>query len=120
VQLFGSVMAELTEYGERLIEAVAKDPFNVVLAEIQALNERKRADYTNGRDPWQNFKDSAAQVGQAPGLAAELLIGVKQARLKQLLFTGREANNESVRDSLLDRAVYSVIALAMHDEGLYS
>lgn len=112
-------MAELTDYGRALIDEATTDPFNVVLAEIQALNERKRADYTNGQDPWQNFKDSATQVGAAPGLSVEVLIGTKQARLKQLLFTGREVNNESVRDSLLDRAVYSVIALAMYDEGHY-
>lgn len=102
------------------IKAAPRDPFAAVIEEIRALHARKQADYTDGEDQFQNFKDSAAQVGKAPGLSVEVLIGVKQARLKQLLFTGREVSNESVRDSLLDRAVYSCIALAMYDEGHYS
>lgn len=96
-----------------------KEPIDRVLAEMLAINKRKRADYATDEDPWSNFKAAAGQVNQAPGFAVEVLIGVKQARLKELLFSGREARNESVRDTLLDRAVYSVIALAMYDEELY-
>jgi len=96
-----------------------QDPFDRVVEEIIGLNRRKRADYTGNQDPWENFKDSSRQVGQAPGLSVEVLIGTKQSRLRQLLQPGREPNNESIRDTFLDRAVYAIIALAMYDEGLY-
>lgn len=98
---------------------MSADPFDAVLEEIQALNKRKRADYATGQDPWSNFKDSGRQVNQPAGTAVEVLIATKQSRLRQLLGTGREPQNEGTRDSLLDRAVYSIIALAMYDEGLY-
>lgn len=99
---------------------VAGDPFDRVLDEMRALNLRKRSDYAGDESPFQNFMDSAHQVGQAPGVSVEVLIGTKQARLRHLLFTGRDLKNESIRDSLIDRAVYSVIALAMFDAGLYT
>lgn len=95
------------------------DPFDVVLDEIRELNQRKRNDYATNQDPFSNFKDSSHQVGVTPGVSVEVLIATKQSRLRQLLGSGREAANESVRDTLLDRAVYSIIALAMYDQGLY-
>jgi hypothetical protein len=96
------------------------DPFDRAVEEIINLNRSKRSDYAGASaSPWQNFIDSAHQTGDVPGKSTEILIATKQARLRQLLFTGREVQNEAVRDSLLDRAVYSIIALAMYDEGLY-
>jgi hypothetical protein len=85
------------------------------------LKERaKRHDYAGDSDPWQNFYDSAQQVNGTAGQSVETLIATKQARLRQLLFTGRSPKNESVRDTILDRAVYSVIALSIFDRGDYS
>lgn len=95
------------------------DPFDEVLAEVSVINRKKRADYATDENPWSNFKAGGDQVGQPAGVAVEVLIAIKQARLRELLFSGRVVNNESVRDTLLDRATYSLIALAMFDEGLY-
>lgn len=95
------------------------DPFVAACQEVLELNFRKRKDYTHSTDPWENFRDSARQVNSAPGFSVETMIATKQSRLRQLLQPGREPANESVRDSLLDRCVYSLIALAMYDEGLY-
>jgi hypothetical protein len=105
---------------EPAIKPPVLDPFDKVVAEVLALNRRKRADYTDNKDPWANFRDSSRQVSARPGTSVEVLIATKQSRLRQLLQKGREANNESVRDTLLDRAVYSLISLAMYDEGLYA
>jgi hypothetical protein len=96
------------------------DPFDKVLSEIQDINRKKRADYAADSDIFSNFKDVGHQLGATAGTAVEAHIATKQSRLRQLLQPGREPKNESVRDTLLDRAVYSVIALALHDEGLYS
>src|SRR3954452_5515233 len=96
------------------------DNFDEILDTMRELHARKAADYTNGLDPFSNFKHSAEQVGITPGLACEVLIATKQARLKELLGSvGKAAQNESVEDTLLDRAVYSVIALDMYRQGLY-
>jgi hypothetical protein len=98
---------------------VVSDPFDRVLEEIRALNRSKRADYAD-TDPWSNFRDAGRQVNSGAGTAVEVLIGTKQSRLRQLLQPGRTPANESVRDSLIDRACYSIIAVALHDAGLYS
>lgn len=93
--------------------------FKDLLEEIEALHTRKSADYANGEDPYINFKLSADQVGITPGQSVEVLIATKQARLKELLGKGKTAQNESVRDTLIDRIVYSMIAVILYDQGHY-
>lgn len=104
--------------------------FEAVLIKMVQTSRAKRADYAgDGVDdhPWQNFYDSAYQLGNTAGHSVETLIATKQARLRVLLpkfwKTGRKdknvAKNEPVDDTLLDRAVYSVIAVCIWNEGGY-
>lgn len=107
---------------DRFVTLDKTDPFEAVLVEMAEMARKKRADYTGTGEedlPFQNFYDSAIQVSSTPGMSAEVHIATKQARLKVLMRDNREAQNESIRDSKLDRAVYSAIALALHDEGSY-
>ena len=86
-----------------------------ILRDIASTFAKKNADYAYGT--WRsNFDDSAAQQLVDPIDVANMLIAVKQARLKSLSASGRVPANESVRDTLLDRAVYAIIALALYDE----
>lgn len=94
------------------------DPFEATLISVVATNRAKRADYATDGDIFSNFREVAAQMGFAsPVTAVDALIATKQARLKALTANGREPGNESVADTYLDRAVYSVIALALIREG---
>lgn len=93
--------------------------FSALLEEIAALHDRKSNDYANSEDPYINFKLSAEQVGITPGQSVEVLIATKQARLKELLGKGKDPKNESVRDTLIDRIVYSIIAVVLFDSGHY-
>lgn len=95
------------------------DLFESVIEEIVHLHSIKTADYAQDTDQFSNFRDSARQVGLTPGQSVEVLIATKQSRLRQLLGEGKEPKNESVRDTFRDRVVYSIIALAMLDAGLY-
>lgn len=88
------------------------DHFLQVLDKIKATHLKKRADYSDPRDPFSNFKEAALMAGITTSQSFELLIGIKQARIKQLLQPNRIAVNESLEDSLLDRAVYAFLALA--------
>lgn len=89
------------------------DPFEAILVEIVETNRRKRADYTSeGSSPWENFDRTEEQVAGFHGVAVETLIATKQARLRALRSRGNDPQNESIADTLLDRAVYSIIALA--------
>lgn len=101
------------------------DPFEAVVWDMVQMNRRKRADYAGDGNPFQNFIDSAYQVNSVPGMSCEQLIATKQARLRNLINcnlinSGRVPQNESVEDTMLDRAVYATIALAMYRQGLYS
>jgi hypothetical protein len=93
-------------------ETPSLDPisyFQAALAKIAAVHERKASDYTTF-DEFENFEYAAEVAGINTAEAIEVLIGVKTARLKTLKY--RDPLNESKFDTYLDRAVYSIIALA--------
>lgn len=93
--------------------AEAPEPVQRAMAAIAATFRRKNADYAEDSDWQSNFRDVAQQMGIDPVDACDTLVAVKQARLKSLRANGRGPENEAVEDTYLDRAVYSVIALAM-------
>jgi len=99
--------------------------FEAVLIQMVKTHRAKGHDYAGDDHPNQNFYDSAYQLSLTGGHAVEALISTKQARLRILLprlWKSRTAKpaNEPIRDTLLDRAVYSVIALTIWDEGGYT
>lgn len=106
---------------------VTLDPnndFEAVLIRMVETHRLKGADYAGDNHPNQNFYDSAYQLGLTAGHSVEALISTKQARLRILLPRLWEDNNakpanESIADTLLDRAVYSVIALTIWEDGDY-
>lgn len=112
------------------MELNPEDRFEKVLIEMVDLHRRKAADYAPKGHANATFHTAGEQVDLSAGQVVELLIAVKQARLQQLLpafwsmFTaGKDqwsAVNEPVNDTLLDRAVYAVIALTIWNEGGYT
>lgn len=88
------------------------DPIEKVLIQIVLTNRKKRTDYARDGDIFSNFKEAAHAAGVEPEQGIEYMIGTKQARLVALRNNGRKPENESVYDTMLDRAVYSIIALA--------
>jgi len=96
-------------------------PFEAVLLVMAALSRRKQADYARDTDLFSNFRETAVAIGipEFNALAAvEFNIAQKEARLRALRANGRmdDPANESVADTLIDRAVYAVIAVAVHAE----
>lgn len=69
---------------------------------------RKGNDYSNA-DRLSNFKLAGAIAGLNAELNCLSLIATKVARLGVLLNTKGEPNNESVEDSLLDLANYTIL-----------
>lgn len=94
----------------------AQDNFDNLLEELRTLHEKKRADYASNQDRFSNFRIAAEFSGMQTYQSIENLIGVKQARLLELRGTGKTPKNESVRDTLVDRAVYCILAVMLHDE----
>ncbi len=85
--------------------------FNDLLAEMAQLHDSKNADYAQSGNPFSNF-EQAAQV--AAGFTGEdavfaTLIGVKLARLRELVSAGKTPNNESIDDTRKDLAMYATL-----------
>lgn len=102
------------------------NPFEAALQKMVETHRAKGADYAGEREadhPNQNFYDTAYQLGLTGGHSVETLIATKQARLRVLLpklWQGGDGPlNEGIEDTLLDRAVYSVISMTIWKEGGY-
>ncbi len=95
------------------------DKFYLLLQEVMELHNKKKADYAKKGDRFSNFKLAASFSGIEVFQSIENLIGIKQARLLELRDpkqSMRAVNNEPIRDSLIDRAVYSLLAVIWYDE----
>jgi hypothetical protein len=94
---------------------MAKNPrFNSLLREMYELHEKKNHDYAKDGDPYSNFKEAAAAAGCSVDTVFQVLIGIKQARLRELLASGKTAQNESVQDSRMDLAMYAALWASYH------
>jgi hypothetical protein len=105
------------------LELDPDNPFESELIKIAGMHRKKNLDYSGRNHQNQNFYDSAYQLGLTGGHSVESLISTKQARLRVLLpeYWNNELRpaNEGIEDTLLDRAVYSVIAMVIWAEGGY-
>lgn len=88
--------------------------FYNLLNEIAELHSRKSFDYTPADDPLANFHRSSA-LGVEPWRGALVRMGDKFGRLEQL-GGGKQAKNESLRDTLIDLAVYSLLTIVLLEE----
>ena len=91
------------------------DPrFHALLKELGELHDKKQKDYGVETDPFANVRGSA-EWGVRPWVGAMIRAEDKNKRLKKYARDG-VLENESARDSFLDKAVYTLIALILHDE----
>ena len=106
------------------VELSPDNAFEAVLIKMVEMHRKKVIDYAGKNHPNQNFYDTAYQLSLTGGHSVEALISTKQARLRVLLrgywgISRLHAANEGIEDTLLYRAVYSVIALTIWEEGGY-
>lgn len=89
--------------------------FDALLKEIGELHEKKNFDYADNADPLSNFRRCRA-VGVDPFRGVLVRLTDKWSRIEQLTGAGKLPKNESLRDSLIDSAVYSLLAVILLDE----
>lgn len=82
--------------------------FEETIGTMREVMFKKGNDYA-GEDRLSNFKLSGAICGLTAEQHCLALIAVKVARLGQLITGGKKPNHESVEDSILDLANYSVL-----------
>ena len=99
------------EFGIGISKENSMNPkFDSLLIKMREMHNRKNKDYATNNDPYSNFKFAAAYA-DVPLYKVYLVIeGIKTARQHELLGKGKKAQNESVNDTLLDKAVYATIA----------
>lgn len=91
--------------------------FHELLEEIGALHDRKQADYGRDSDPFFNIRQST-RWGVEPWIGALLRADDKMGRLSNLAQNGGELQNEPIEDSLMDIAVYALIALVLREDSV--
>ena len=88
--------------------------FSALIEEIKQLHESKNSDYAADADPLSNLrKCEAFGVPAFTGVLVRLTD--KWSRIEQLA-GGKTPKHESLRDSLIDNAVYSLLAVILLDE----
>jgi len=86
--------------------------FNEITEKMRAIMLSKGNDYAN-EDRLSNFKLAGSICGLTPEQNCLSLIATKVARLGVLLKSNKEANNESIEDSLVDMANYTLLLIML-------
>jgi hypothetical protein len=87
---------------------VRNPKFDAHLETMRAIHDAKNADYASDGNPYSNFEIAATVAGCSVDTVFRTLIGVKLARLNELL-GGKEPKHESIDDSVLDLSVYAAL-----------
>lgn len=88
--------------------------FIQLIDEIKRLHESKNHDYAEDGDPMSNLRE-CEEMGIPAWKGVLVRLTDKWSRIKRLS-NGREPKHESLRDSLIDNAVYSLLAICLLDE----
>lgn len=119
----GLTQDELDEALERLagdgishVQRPGSLPFLELLEELRTLHLSKSQDYGSESDPLANIRQGAEFVGIEPWRGCMVRVADKVQRLRTYCRTGRLVH-EGVRDTLLDLAAYSLLAIVLFDEG---
>ena len=88
--------------------------FHALLKEIGDLHDKKQADYGRADDPFANVRGSS-EWGVDPWIGSLIRATDKVKRLQKAA-RGGALENESVEDSMMDLAVYALIALILYRE----
>jgi hypothetical protein len=88
--------------------------FSKILTQVQEMHDKKQLDYGHDNDPFANVRASE-DFGIKSWVGCMVRANDKMHRIQKAAQGGTMAN-ESVEDSLLDLAVYSIIALVLYRE----
>lgn len=86
--------------------------FSGLLAEMAALHDQKNHDYAHDANPYSNFEEAGKEADVSVATVFAVMIGIKNARIRELERAGKDPQNESVLDSYMDRAMYTALDLS--------
>lgn len=88
--------------------------FEALIEELRELHNSKNHDYADDADPLSNLRRAQA-LGVEPWRGVLVRLTDKWSRIEQLS-CGKTAKHESLRDSLIDNAVYSLLAILLLED----
>jgi hypothetical protein len=94
--------------------SVRNAAFNELIREIQELHNSKNHDYAADADPLSNLR-KCESMGVPAWKGVLVRLTDKWSRIEQLS-NGKVPKHESLRDSLIDNAVYSLLCVILLDE----
>lgn len=97
-------------------EELRGSPVFYEILEIMAeVHHKKQHDYAQEDNPFSNFEFAARSTNVDVDIVFRVMLGIKEARLVELLDSGKKPNNEAILDTLIDHAVYSVLRAAYYE-----
>jgi len=90
--------------------------FYELIEQMAELHSRKNHDYSGTADPLKNLR-SPLRIGISPFMGVLVRLQDKWSRLEQFANSGEMlVKGESVIDTLMDNAVYSLLAIILYEE----
>jgi hypothetical protein len=90
--------------------------FYEILEQMKDLHSRKNHDYAGNSDPLKNLR-ACTRLEMEPFLGVMVRLQDKWSRLEEFVKSGKlMVKGESVKDTLMDNAVYSVLAIILYEE----
>ena len=90
--------------------------FYEILEQMKELHSRKNHDYAGTADPLKNLR-ACKRLELEPFMGVMVRLQDKWSRLEEFVKSGQlMVKNESVIDTLMDSAVYSVLAIILYEE----
>jgi hypothetical protein len=89
--------------------------FTALFREICELHDSKSHDYAHDRDPLSNLR-ACAELGVEPWRGVLVRLSDKWGRIQQLTGSNKVPKHESLRDTLVDMAIYSMLCVVLLDE----
>jgi len=86
--------------------------YKKLLDEQLALHEKNSHDYAADSNPYSNFESAAAFAHVTVDQVFEVLLGIKYARLWELIRSGKTPNHESIEDTMIDISIYSNLRIS--------
>lgn len=86
--------------------------FSGLLQDMAALHDQKNHDYAHDENPYSNFEEAAKEADVSVATVFSVMIGIKNARIRELERAGKDPQNESVLDSYMDRCMYTALDLS--------
>ena len=95
--------------------------FDELMDGLKELHAKKNSDYASDDNPYSNFEYAASLLVGFTNPVDQVfvaIIGIKLARLAQLLGTDKIPNNESIQDSMRDLTNYCAIWTSRYIDNL--